>query len=274
VLAYLSNLLYQTFQQTEAESASYLATRGKRLDGKLFLIATLTAVNLSLIHYFQDTAYLFEFLRNTGASALADSWSSSLSHSPHAQLIRLGWWAALILFFYLIIPVLFIRFVLKEKLIEYGVRIKGAFKDIQLYLLMLLVMIPLVLYFSGTASFQARYPFYELKTHEPLFPDFIIWELLYLLQFVSLEFFFRGFLLHGLKQRFGFYSILVMVIPYCMIHFGKPLPETLAAILAGIVLGILSLKSRSILLGIVIHYSVALTMDLCALWQKGFWNHS
>jgi membrane protease YdiL (CAAX protease family) len=136
-----------------------------------------------------------------------------------------------------------------------------------------LVMIPLVLFFSTTSSFQQRYPFYELRPGEKTVPDFLLWEMLYFLQFFSLEFFFRGFLLHGLKNRFGFYSILVMTIPYCMIHFGKPMPETLGAIIAGLLLGVLSLKSRSILLGVAIHYSVALSMDLCALWQKGFWNH-
>ena len=44
---------------------------------------------------------------------------------------------------------------------------------------------------------------------------------------MPLEFFFRGFILHGTKQRFGFYAIFVMIIPYCMIHFGKPIVETI-----------------------------------------------
>ncbi len=76
-------------------------------------------------------------------------------------------------------------------------------------------------------------------------------------------------MIHGTKQVFGFYSVFVMTIPYCMIHFGKPMPETIAAIVAGIVLGVLSLKSRSIWMGVAIHYSVAITMDLCSLYQKG-----
>jgi membrane protease YdiL (CAAX protease family) len=133
---------------------------------------------------------------------------------------------------------------------------------------MLAVMIPLVAFFSTTASFQARYPFYDLVPGEKLYPNFWIWEGLYFLQFFALEFFFRGFMVHGLKKRFGVYSILVMMIPYCMIHFGKPLPETIAAIIAGLVLGMLSYKSRSILLGVCIHYSVGLMMDLAALWHK------
>ena len=86
---------------------------------------------------------------------------------------------------------------------------------------------------------------------------------------MSLEFFFRGFLVHGLKRRFGFYCIVIAVMPYCMIHFGKPMPETLGAIFAGLALGTLSLFTRSIWLGVAIHVSVAVSMDLIALWYRG-----
>jgi membrane protease YdiL (CAAX protease family) len=50
-----------------------------------------------------------------------------------------------------------------------------------------------------------------------------------------------------------------------MIHFGKPFPETIGAIAAGLVLGLLSYKSKSVIPGIFLHYSVAITMDILAL---------
>ena len=133
---------------------------------------------------------------------------------------------------------------------------------------MLAIMFPLIIYFSGTKGFLATYPFYKPGEDESLYPNFIIWESFYFLQFVALEFFFRGFILHGTKERFGFYAIFVMMIPYCMIHFDKPMMETLAAIIAGIVLGIMSLRSKSIWMGVFIHCCVALTMDLCVLYRK------
>jgi membrane protease YdiL (CAAX protease family) len=85
------------------------------------------------------------------------------------------------------------------------------------------------------------------------------------LQFVSLEFFFRGFMLHGCRRRFGAYSIFAMTIPYCMIHYHKPLPETFSAIAAGVILGYMSLRTRSIWLGAALHIAVAWTMDAAAL---------
>ncbi|MBT7743148.1 MAG: hypothetical protein HN727_15190 [Opitutae bacterium] len=47
------------------------------------------------------------------------------------------------------------------------------------------------------------------------------------------------------------------------------MPETFAAIVAGIILGFMSLKTRSIWMGAVLHVTVALTMDICALWRAG-----
>ena len=58
-----------------------------------------------------------------------------------------------------------------------------------------------------------------------------------------------------------------MTVPYCMIHFGKPMPETFGAIGAGVVLGFMSLKTRSIWLGAMLHVAVAWSMDAAALWR-------
>ena len=49
----------------------------------------------------------------------------------------------------------------------------------------------------------------------------------------------------------------------------NPLNSVRGVIIAGIVLGSLSLKARSIWLGVAIHGSVALTMDFASLAQTG-----
>ena len=218
-------------------------------DKRLTVICILAALCLTMNKYLPDMKQVIHF-------------------SDNAQLSQLANWVFVLCTFYFIVPALVIKLLFKENLSDYGLRWKGAFKDYWIYLAMLAVMIPLVAFFSTTKSFQAKYPFYNLSYGETLNPNFWIWEAMYFCQFFALEFFFRGFMTHGLKHRFGFYSVFVMTIPYCMIHFGKPLPETIAAIAAGIVLGTLSLKSRSILLGVCIHYSVGLMMDLAALWHK------
>jgi len=66
--------------------------------------------------------------------------------------------------------------------------------------------------------------------------DFAAWELLYLGQFFTLEIFFRGFWLRAMRA-FGAGAIWSMVVPYCMIHYGKPYLEACGAMVAGVVLG-------------------------------------
>jgi membrane protease YdiL (CAAX protease family) len=56
-----------------------------------------------------------------------------------------------------------------------------------------------------------------------------------------------------------------MIVPYCMIHYGKPLPETFGAILAGLILGTIAMRTKSIWGGALIHIGVAMTMDVLAL---------
>ena len=233
-----------------------------------FIVCISAAVCISLDEYFGHTDFAFSFLKNLVFNKLANSYALLMEDKLYA----LTYWVGIIVLFYGIVPLIIIKFVFKDKFSNYGLSIKGALKDYKIYLLLIGIMLPIVITASFTESFQHKYPFYKLQEGEGLFPRFFIWECLYLLQFFAVEFFFRGFMLHGNKQRFGFYSILVMTIPYCMIHFGKPLPETLAAIVAGLVLGVLSLKSNSIWLGVAIHFSVAITMDFCSLWQKGYFS--
>ena len=126
---------------------------------------------------------------------------------------------------------------------------------------------------SFLPSFQQTYPIYRpgfvgAATGWPLWLTWPVHETSYAMRFVSVEFFFRGFMVHGTKHRFGSMAIFVMMVPYCMIHFGKPMAETFGAIGAGLVLGFTSLKTRSIWLGAAIHIGVAWTMDTLATWGR------
>jgi membrane protease YdiL (CAAX protease family) len=97
---------------------------------------------------------------------------------------------------------------------------------------------------------------------------FLIFELFYGLQFLCVEFFFRGYMLSALTGKFGAYGIPLMVIPYCMIHYHKPMPEALAAVVAGVALGVLAWRTRSIWMGVLVHISVAYSMDFASIVQN------
>jgi len=261
-----NSIFVNTFSQIEAEKSS-----SPQIDKKVIIILFVVAFSLVFIQYFGDFKFFTSFLTTVKLSGLANWLNSLQAYFPNERLFLLTYWVATLFTFYFIIPLIIIKLLFKDRMSNYGLAPKGILKSYKIYVVFFLFMVPLILLVSTTHSFQHKYPFYS-PFGESLWPNFVIWQCLYLSQFFALEFFFRGFMLHGIKKRFGFYSIWVMMIPYMMIHFQKPMPETIGAIFAGIILGALSLKSRSIWLGVAIHYSVAITMDLAALWQRGYFD--
>ncbi|HEY3359102.1 MAG TPA: type II CAAX endopeptidase family protein [Polyangia bacterium] len=182
-----------------------------------------------------------------------------------------AWWSGWRVLGYVVLP-LFPILIMRERLADYGLALRGQMKHLWIYVVLFLLVLPAVIVASFTAPFQHTYPFYKCAGRSAF--DFVAWELLYAAQFVSLEFFFRGYMLQSLKRTMGAYAIFVMIVPYCMIHYGKPLLETMGAILAGLILGTLALRTGSIWCGALIHISVAITMDVLALVHTGWrvWN--
>ncbi|MDV6344685.1 CPBP family intramembrane glutamic endopeptidase [Nitrosomonas sp. Is37] len=255
--------------QSDQSLTKLLQWQTKRASFKVALICIVAALVLTLHRYLGDYRFVLSVLKSIELNNLSNIFQSFMLHHVNAQLHQLMFWASSIVLFYFILPLLVIVLVIKEKPGDYGLAPNYSFSNYRPYLIMIISMIPLIAYFSGTDGFLASYPFYKVGKNEGLYPNFVIWEIFYFLQFIALEFLFRGFLLHGTKRRFGVYSIFVMTIPYCMIHFGKPLPETIGAIVAGIVLGAMSLKSKSIWPGVMLHYGIAIMMDLSVLYRKG-----
>jgi membrane protease YdiL (CAAX protease family) len=173
------------------------------------------------------------------------------------------WWSGWRVFGYVIIPMIVIRCLPGQRIRDYHVSPRGFFRHLWIYVVLFAAVLPAVLYASTTPAFRQTYPFYRIANRS--YVDLAMWEGLYAVQFLALEFFFRGFLLHGLRRALGSNAIFVMLVPYCMIHYGKPMPETFGAIGAGLILGTLALRTRSIWGGVLIHVGVATTMDVLAL---------
>lgn len=142
-----------------------------------------------------------------------------------------------------------------------------------IYLALFLGVLPFVAMVADSPAFLAKYPLSrDMVAADGAIPlgHFIAFEAFYLLIFLSGESFWRGFITFGLEKDLGLYGLLVMLVPYVTSHFGKPFSETLGAIAAGLVLGFLALKHRSVWLGVALHYGVALSMDLFAISHHGY----
>ncbi len=184
---------------------------------------------------------------------------------PYADLVYRCWWSGFRVLGYLLLPMAIIRFGLRGRVRDYGLSTKGLADHAGTYGLAFLVVLACVVAVSFLDSFVHKYPFYEHAGRSVR--DLLVWEILYAAQFFSLEFFYRGFLLNALRPALGSHAIFVMTVPYCMVHFGKPIGETLGAIFAGVFLGTLAMRTRSIWSGFFLHVGVAISMDLAALIQ-------
>ena len=221
------------------------------LRGEPLLALTTVAVCLSLITVLATPGWY------------AATWSSVVPRE-FQELGELAHWSLVTCFFYAIVPWLVLA-VQGKSLGDYGVSLHGFVRHAWIYGAMLLIMAPIVWMVSQRAAFLDCYPFHRQLTKTWL--DLVVWEALYALQFCALEFFFRGFLLFSLKRYIGVYSIAVMMVPYCMIHFRKPPAEIFASIIAGFALGTVALTTRSIWWGAALHIAVAWSMDALAVWR-------
>ncbi len=194
------------------------------------------------------------------ADALGDGYR------PYFLLLPYQFWGISSLVIRVLIPLAVIVLVLRERPVDWGFRLRGQWAHIRPYLIFLAVMLPVLYVASASSSFQATYPIYAFAVDGGW--HFWGYQLFYGLQFLGLEAFFRGFMLFGLYPRLGVYAIPAMVIPYTMIHFGKPVPETFAAIVAGFALGYLALRSRSFVWGWMLHWGVAITMDVLVIGRE------
>jgi len=188
----------------------------------------------------------------------------SLRASRWFGLIDLGFWVTTRAIGFVLLPGLALRFLLGQRLRDVGLQLPRL-TDLRLYALLFLLVLPLLGFAASQPDFVAYYPFYGRAADSWL--DLLVWELLYAFQFFCVELFFRGFLLSACRKSLGSHAVLAALVPYCMVHFSKPLLEVLGAIPAGLLLGTLAMRTGSIWGGVLLHVAVAWTMDLLAIAQ-------
>lgn len=165
----------------------------------------------------------------------------------------------------LLVPV-FILWIIKDRGNQpfYGTKALGSIKP---YVIMLLIMIPLVTLASTQKDFLAVYPKAKLLATIPMqsWTDkwhYLVFELCYGFDFMSIEFFFRGFLILSLLHICGQHCIIPVACFYCTIHFGKPMGEAISSFFGGILLGIVSYNTGSIWGGLLVHLGIAWMMEI------------
>lgn len=257
-----------TWRDLELEAAEHRArlSRQGRIDVRPFVCFLILAVSLTVQEYFGGHKLYDSVIRQWLQQKEADGWTW-IHLAQFNEYYGFVWWVASRVLGYVVIPFPIWKLLFPDdSLLDFGLRTRGFSRHIWIYGVCLAVVVPAMLIVAHQPDFGSYYPFYKLSSRSWF--DLILWESIYFIQFFALELFFRGFVIGALRKSLGASAIFAMAVPYCMIHYGKPYLEAHGAIVAGIVLGSLAARTRSIYAGFLVHITVALSMDLLALWHR------
>ena len=161
-----------------------------------------------------------------------------------------------------ILPLLVVRLIFHEPLQSFGLGLGRWREGLILAGVLFVVIAPtLLLPSSQTAEMRAFYPFDKGAGGSPF--AFLRLELLRgVFFYTAWEFFFRGFMLFGLRPCLGdWLAVCVQTIPSCLWHIGLPTGEIFASIAAGILFGVLALKTKSIWWVCLLHFLIGFGTD-------------
>lgn len=178
---------------------------------------------------------------------------------PQPFLIEYIYWFIGDFITFFVLGMLIIKYILRDNLRDYGFKFGDYKTGIKYSSIFIFVMVILIWIISASPSFAEKYPhFAEAKSDWSLL---FIYEMGMLIYMISWEFFWRGYMLFGLEKKFGYYSVLFQMIPFVILHNGKPFLETFGSIFGGIALGVLALRTRSFYYCVIIHIGVMISMD-------------
>ena len=273
ILPLVYRFFRSTWRQLDEEAHKHrgelLASGGEDLRPLVAMV--MAAVILTMHEYFGGRSYFDDAIKPMLAAfderRLLTHGHYLLKFSRYADLYGFAWWAFTRVTGYTVVPFGVWKLVFpQDSLRDLGLRTEGFFKHAWIYLLFLAFVLPAMLLVSRQPDFGNYYPFYKQASRSWF--DLLAWEAMYFAQFFALEMFFRGWWLGALRRSFGSGAIFAMAVPYCMIHFQKPYLEVNGAIIAGIALGSLSMRTKSIYQGFLVHITVAGLMDWLSLSHR------
>jgi uncharacterized protein len=163
-----------------------------------------------------------------------------------------------------LLSVISIKLVFKEKLSSFGFTFGEKKFGFGTTIIFFAVMLPIVWIVSASETFSRTYPQGgpSLKENMQLL---FLYELGVFVYMLGWEFLWRGYMLFGLKVKLGYYAVFIQMIPFFILHRGKPDLELFGSILAGIILGVQALRSGSFIYAWLLHFLVMFSIDIISV---------
>ncbi len=184
-----------------------------------------------------------QFLKRNGSETIVILSATFFMTLDHYHPIQNEWLISFL--YYAVFPILVILIILQKNPLDFGLRI-GNFRVWGKYVLVICLISAAVLF---AASFIPSLEKYYKQDSFSLLRYFLI-------NCVSLsaqEFIYRGFLIFGLQEKFKEGSILIQMIPFVLLHLGKPELETISTLFTGILFGYVAYRGKSYWPAFIIH---------------------
>lgn len=160
--------------------------------------------------------------------------------------------------YYFVLPIASIVVVLRRNPLDFGLRLGNA-KIWGFHLLVALPVIFIIVYLMSSTSDVQRY--YRASHFNALGYIIDVGVRLF-----AWEFLFRGFMLFGLKDKFEENAILVQMIPFALLHLGKPASETISCIISGIYFGYVCYRGKAFWPAFIIHLWINYSMKFLIVY--------
>ncbi len=163
-----------------------------------------------------------------------------------------------------LIPMGIVKFVFRESLTDYGVSLGIIQKTVKSALLCVPVF-AITGWLSGSEiGFQSVYPLNPCASWGIWTSSwFILHATTYLfLYYFSYEFFFRGFIQHGISDSCGIWNaILIQSLISTFFHIGHPMCELWGAFFGSLLWGFFVVRNQSLISGWLQHASLGILVD-------------
>lgn len=167
-----------------------------------------------------------------------------------------------------VVPLIYLKFGIRKQLSDYGFGLGDRAYGVRFCLIAVpFLILPLISLAATMPDVRAEYPLAKLLFSRR---DLVLsYEVTYVaLYYLAWEFYFRGFVLFGLKDKFGsMNAVLIQTISSALIHLGKPDVEMFGSILSGIIFGALALRTRSFWYVFLLHATIGVLTDLYILYM-------
>lgn len=161
---------------------------------------------------------------------------------------------------YLVIPLIFIVFVLQEHPRNYGFQLGDWKAGVIITLGALLIILPVL--WMLVRGDQAMRTYYQPLIN-PYLPVYTFFDLF------GWEFLFRGWLTFAYVRKFGAEGLWLQAVPFAIAHISKPELETISTIFGGFVFGWIAWRTKSFLYPFLIHWVIFTFVVLLAGGFRG-----